>query len=151
MPAREAWAACGEPNGPAGIQNIRKRARLQREQAAASPAPEVIAVEVSRGTPGAPVDGEALAVVQAVGSAAKTPNRQQPAFRLKPDQVMKAKQVEMKMKAAFDEIYKKATQEYADVACDGRPRRGETSADAIAARYAAQLPAECKTPRHPNS
>ena len=37
MSAREAWESCDKPNGEAGIQNIRKRAReekLRREAAA---------------------------------------------------------------------------------------------------------------------
>ena len=101
MSARDAWAACGMPRGKAGIQNIRKRAREHRvlqlmalcisavPASAASPA--VVHVEVE----GASASAEATA------SAKK---RNQPAFRLRSDQVQKAAKLKLATQEHFNKV-----------------------------------------------
>ena len=144
MPAREAWEACGRPNGPGGIQNVRKRARLLREKAAAPTPMEVVtAVEVTRPSPASPEE----IVVTAGGEAnsdANPPSRVQPAFRLSSNQVVKQSVANLKMKAEFDAIYIEATAEWRDLVASGKSGRGDMCADAVAARHAARLPVGCE-------
>ena len=140
MSARDAWAACGMPRGKAGIQNIRKRAREHRvlqlmalcisavPASAASPA--VVHVEVE----GASASAEATA------SAKK---RNQPAFRLRSDQVQKAAKLKLATQEHFNKVYAAATTEWSELICSGRSGKGQYSADAVAARFNEQLPPEC--------
>ena len=126
LPARDAWAACDKPNGENGIQNIRKRARLQLQKERDNPTPP--RVEASE----APASGSSSA------AKAKKP------FRLRHDQVAKQQALDAEIKAEFNRLYSAATQEWADLFTSGKNGKGEFSAEAIAQKYHAQLPAGCK-------
>ena len=129
MTAREAWNACGQPKGEAGIQNIRKRARaVVAERAATTPS-------VTRATPDP--------VPEVVEDARASSGRKQPLFRLKPYQVQKREADRIKVRAEFDRIYAAATKEWQRLVATGGFGRGDSSAAAVAARFAQSLPEGC--------
>ena len=108
MSAREAWEACDKPNGDAGIQNIRKRAReekLRREAAAAEA--EKVQTRARASPVAVPVTPAALS--EADPSEAK---RREPVFRLKSSQVAKQKENDRAMKEEWGAAYAGATAEW---------------------------------------
>ena len=129
LSARDAWLACDKPNGEKGIQNIRKRARLLLEARAKAPA----------ATP-APTPAANVATTPASGSAGKA----KAPFRLRHDQVAKQVAHDAEIRAEFERLYKDATREWADLFAAGKTGKGAFSSDAIAEKYAVQLPAGCK-------
>ena len=130
MSARDAWELCGEPNGATGIQNIRKRARMLK---AAVPVPVVTPATRSRAeTPAA------------APPATEKPARKKETFRKRSDQVAKLASADASVKAAYGKIYAAATQEWLEIVSKSKNERGAVSAASVAARYSAQLPAECK-------
>ena len=99
MSAREAWQLCGEPNGEAGIQNIRKRARL---------------LVASKADAAGSVESPALEVPGAGEEPAPPPpssSRKKSLFRLRPDQVAKMAAERAKHKALYHRLYIQATTE----------------------------------------
>ena len=127
MTARAAWEQNNKPNGEAGIQNIRKRARLLVESR------QVSTPVVQATTPGArnPASG--------AGEVVSAPKP----FRLRHDQVGKMNTANAAVKQRFDELYKAATEEWSLLVTTGKNGKGEMSADAVAKRFSDQLPAGC--------
>ena len=121
---RQAWDLSGQPGGTAGIQNIRKRAR-------------VAAAAKARRAGGEPDDvgaGEAEAAASPPvppGLPAQSPVSNQPAFRRKPYQVDKAAIHDAKLKASYVEALKAASLEHSATQAKGGCRNGsERSAKA---------------------
>ena len=134
MSAREAWQQCGEPNGDGGIQNIRKRARLAK----ASFADGALDTATLRSGHQSPPAQEAAPV-----SSAGASGRKKEMFRLRSDQVLKSAVESARVKEEFDRLYAEATKEWATTVASGESTRQNGGAAAVAAKYAAQLPANC--------
>ena len=125
MAPRAAWALCNEPGGERGIQNIRKRGFAVRERHFL-------------------VQPEEPEVPVATPAQALTSNeRRKEVFRLKSDQVKKMQALEHLRKQKFDEVYAAATKKWAEMVSKGENGKGEDCADAVAARFAAELPEGC--------
>ena len=132
MSAREAWEHCGKPNGEPGIQNIRKRARLlvaERSGDATDAAPDAMASPPAQ---------------EAAPGSGRQSTRKKETFRLRSDQVLKQIAQAEKDREVFDRLFIDATNEWADIVKNGGPKRGDGGAAAVAARYAAHLPEDCK-------
>lgn len=138
MPAHDAWKACGEPRGPAGIQNIRKRAaRLAAHNALATNTPAAAATPVANPT------GQAVAQTQTSNGSGSSAARKQPAFRLRPEQVRKLEERHVKIREEYNRLHKAATEEYLEMVRTGKVGKGASSADGVAQKYAAELPDGC--------
>ena len=93
-------------------------------------------------------------VTPATRSRAETPAAAPPAtdkrarkketFRKRSDQVAKLASADANVKAEYGKLYAAATQEWLEIVSKSKNERGAVSAASVAARYSAQLPAECK-------
>ena len=139
MSAYDAWMACGQPRGQAGVQNVRKRAaRLNKRITVAV---EETVVEAAAATPAPPPPPQTAVPRTSEGSTKSA--KKSPAFRLRPDQVQKQAARKAEMKAAFDQVYVEATNEYCEMVRTGKCGKGALSADGLAERYSAKLPEGC--------
>ena len=145
MSATEAWKQCGEPRGEKCIQNIRKRARELREKRLLDVVPHRGGTPAAAATPLplADAEGGEGGGGEREANRAGSAQRNQPAFRLRGDQVQKAAQLHQAMKADFNTVYAAATLEWQQLVTSGRSGKGENSADAVAARFNLQLPDSC--------
>ena len=145
MSATEAWKQCGEPRGEKCIQNIRKRARELREKRLLDVVPHRGGTPAAAATPLplADAEGGEGGGGEREANGAGSAQRNQPAFRLRGDQVQKAAQLHQAMKADFNTVYAAATLEWQQLVTSGRSGKGENSADAVAARFNLQLPDGC--------
>ena len=139
MSARDAWLACGEPRGKAGIQNIRKRARaiiaVRSRPAPASTSPAASAAGPSSTRKSPRVVEAVEEVVESGGNKAL--------YRLKPYQVQRREEEREKVRAEFDRVYAAATEEWQRMVQTGASGKGAASAAGVAARFSEQLPADC--------
>ena len=118
LPAKDAWAQCGHPNGEAGIQNIRKRARELKARRLLGLVPAATdgalvgrAAAFNRPSPAPAAAASPVLVlaVEVVGAEPASSKRKQPAFRLRPDQVQKAALAKKVAGDAFNKAYAAAT------------------------------------------
>lgn len=142
MGAREAWRACGKPVGERAIQNIAKRGKALREA-------EAVCAGSDACSPLLQPNGELVGADDrhsSGGSSAprKQRSREEKGFRLKPDQAAMEMKMHADMRKEFDVVFAEATQEWADMVSSGKRGKGDKSADAVAARWKAKLPAGCK-------
>ena len=135
MDAREAWQACDCPKGESGIQNIRKRG-MQLRRTPAIITPEIIAPEII--TP-----EDTVATTCATEAACTTVGVPQKGFRLNTSQLAKQNSIDAHAKAAYDRAYIAATLEWQQMVREGKCGKGDSCADAVAARYANTLPVSC--------
>ena len=139
MSAKDAWLACGEPRGKAGIQNIRKRARaiiaVRSRPAPASTSPAASAAGPSSTRKSPRVVEAVEEVVESGGNKAL--------YRLKPYQVQRREEEHEKLRAEFDRVHAAATEEWQRMVQTGARGKGAASAAGVAARFSEQLPADC--------
>ena len=65
-------------------------------------------------------------------------------FRLRTDQVTAERQAKLRQRTAYGEVYAEATAAWADLVRTGQNGKGDSSAAAVAARFAAKLPEEIR-------
>ena len=140
MPARDAWLACGEPRGKAGIQNIRKRARAVISMRS-RPAQESTSPATS--APGPSSARKSSRVVQAVEQVESRGSQKKALYRLRPSQVQRRDEDREKVRAQFDRVYAAATVEWRRMVQTGACGKGANSADGVASRFSEQLPVDC--------
>ena len=138
MPPRQAWEACGQPNGEAGIQNIRRRGLQERKLKAARQICFDVALER---------DGKKQSALEQDSEGPPTDDKlgkgkPQKGFRLKPSQLEKVRSQKLSDRFQYDAAYIAATTEWHKLVTSGKAggKKDGTSAQAIAERYAATLP-----------
>ena len=133
MDPRAAWTACGQPKGPAGLQNVRKRGFKERARIVA------LAEAVTAEAETAEAEGEAEdEPAEATATAARAVGQHGPAkkgFRLRKDHVKAQQRSALQRRADFDALLAEATNEWQQMVCAGTNGRGANSADGVAARY----------------
>ena len=91
-------------------------------------------------------DGDAVAVAVEVNTESALPEtnkRRKEVYRLTTAQVKKQWALDQEMKRKFDEVYEAATQTWSDMVSKGQNGKADNCADAVAARFRAQLPEGC--------
>ena len=138
MPPKQAWEACGQPNGEAGIQNIRRRGLQERKLKAARQICFNVASER---------DGKKHSALEQDSEGPPTDDKlgkgkSHKGFRLKPSQLEKVRSQKLSYHFQYDAAYIAATTEWHKLVTSGKAggKKDGTSAQAIAERYAATLP-----------
>ena len=120
------------------MQNIRKRAARLKKKGVAREAVTTAAAAAATPAP-SPVPPQTTTAQDSTSGAP----RKSPAFRLRPDQVQKQVQKKAELKAAFDQVYVDATNEWCEMVRTGKCGKGALSAAGVAETFNAKLPAEC--------
>ena len=140
----EAWRACGEPRGTAGVQNIRKRGFAVRERNTL----HRIASLQSTGTLEEVLGAEAgLGGEQQQDQVTPRKTKQvTPAagYRLSSGQLNMKHAKTAAARKEYELVYKEATNEWAALVCEGKCSKADSTAKHVAQRYQSRLPAGYK-------